>query len=203
MPRVACSKVTNLNRLVPMGSENTREIGVQNSVPRSAVVAYEDFAVLAQKQRLLERIVQGRAGDGGFQFRLWEYGELTSPQLRLVAVQDALRVDTIFVVANGERGVPVEVKEWFEDWLARKSSFPSELIALLDSGPSRADTTTAHFLYLHEVARKAGMRFTAPTYRAVDDLDQDGGLMGTPRANVALFRANHESDSWLHWGINE
>ena len=106
--------------------------------------------------------------DFDFELCLWKFDALRIPELRFVAVNDAVKAQMVFVATHGTGELPSEVKVWIEQWLNRteQKRDAARLLTLL-SDPLPLDkfgaSAFSQFAYLQQVARKGAMDFLVST----------------------------------------
>src|SRR5581483_3893382 len=88
-----------------------------------AVMVYEDIFVAKIAKEKWDYVVHSLNGFD-FELCLWKFSALQIPELRTVAVNDAVKAQMVFVVTHGIGELPSEVKVWIEQWLNRADQKP-------------------------------------------------------------------------------
>src|SRR5205809_7450529 len=92
----------------------------QRSNSLTAVAAYEDAGTDARVNEFC-RNLKCQLGSGcEVTKQMWLLNELRIPQLRAIAAGEAAAADLVIISVHHSDGLPVEVKDWIETWLARK-----------------------------------------------------------------------------------
>ena len=135
-----------------------------------AVMAYEDLSIAKIAKEKWDYLVHTL---NGFDFELcvWKFDALRIPELRAVAVSDAVKAQMVFVATHGTGELPSEVKVWIEQWLNRteqKRDAARLLTLLSDPLPHKFGISAfSQFAYLQQVARKGAMDFLVSTAPSV------------------------------------
>ena len=131
------------------------------------VMAYEDITIAKLAKEKWDYLVHTLQHGFDFKLRLWKFDALRIPELRDVAVNDAIQAQMVFVVTHGAGELPSEVKVWIEHWLAQmdqKRDAARLLTLLSDPPPGKFGASTlSQFAYLQQAARKGSMDFLAST----------------------------------------
>jgi hypothetical protein len=131
------------------------------------VMAYEDVSIAKLAKEKWDHLVHMLQPGFDFELRLWKFDALRIPELRDIAVNDAVEAQLVFVVTQGAGELPFEVKVWIEQWLAQMDSKrdAARLLALLSHPPpdKLGAPAFSQFAYLQQVARKGSMDFLAST----------------------------------------
>jgi hypothetical protein len=85
------------------------------------VMAYESASVAKIAKEKWDYVVHALQSRYDFELRLWKFDILRIPELRDVAINDAAKAQLVFVAAHGAGELPLQVKEWIEQWLALKN----------------------------------------------------------------------------------
>ena len=129
------------------------------------VMAYESASVAKIAKEKWDYMVHALQSRYDFELRLWKFEILRIPELRDVAINDAAKAQLVFVAAHGAGELPVQVKEWIEQWLALKNRVEAaeRLLAFLFDPSSDRSWVSAFpkFTYLQQAARRGSMDFIA------------------------------------------
>ena len=129
------------------------------------VMAYESASVAKIAKEKWDYVVHALQSRYDFELRLWKFDILRIRELRNEAINDAAKAQLVFVAAHGAGELPMQVKEWIEQWLALKnrSQAAGRLLAFL-FGPSSDNSGASafpQFAYLQQAARRGSMDFIA------------------------------------------
>jgi hypothetical protein len=102
------------------------------------VMAYEDVSLAKLAKEKWDSLVNNGLQDKfKIELRLWRLDALRIPDLRKVAADDAADTQMVFIVTRGTGELPIEVKNWVEQYLAQiDRNEAGRLLALLAGAPS-------------------------------------------------------------------
>jgi hypothetical protein len=171
----------------------------------NVVIAYEDFETGKQAKRTYDFLVENLGQDCQFSNQMWKFEVLGVPKLREMAAHDVAMADIVIVSSHGS-GLPPEVKDWIESWLA-EPNHPIALVALFDA--AEGQSTREVRAYLAEVAKCGQMEFFAQPDHGEESHTgpSDFAFRHTPspgaRTLSTIAGAVQRDLSFPHWGINE
>jgi hypothetical protein len=123
------------------------------------LVVHEDFGTGLRARRALDQTAQLFAVEADLKVNLWDFGLLREPALYEQAAHEAAEADIVFVSAHGQDELPVSLKLWVQQWLAREGRGPSALVMSLDADAGDSPSVIQMLEALHSAARLAGVDF--------------------------------------------
>src|ERR1043165_8791100 len=133
----------------------------------NVVVVYEDVESGKNAQETCDFLAKHLGSNFQFNSQMWKFDAPSVPQLRELAAEDAVRADLVIISSRGRTDLPVEVKNWIEQWLAEKGNVMA-LAAIFGSLSRETIQAPAIRAYLADVARRGRMEFFAqPAERPV------------------------------------
>jgi hypothetical protein len=139
----------------------------QHSKTLTAVAAYEDAGTDTRVNDFCRTLARQLGNKCEVIKHMWLLNELRMPQLRAIAAGEAAGADLIIIAVHHSDAVPLEVKDWIENWLARKGAHPDVLLALFD--PLYKGDSSSIRTYLEEVARRGKMQCFVQSEENFDD----------------------------------
>jgi hypothetical protein len=97
------------------------------------MVVYEDFGTGLRARWALHQTAQQLGEEADLHVNLWNFGLLREPVLYEQAANEAAEADIVFISAHGQDELPVSLKLWVEQWLARAGGRPRALAVSLDA----------------------------------------------------------------------
>ena len=125
-----------------------------------AVIVYEDLGTAWLAKQAYDFLVANLTHEWRVTRQMWKFDLLCLPELRELAVEDAVQADVIVVSCRGDGELPADVRAWIEMWLSSRAQAVA-LIALLDCPPAQAGHARATQDYLERVAHRAQVEFFA------------------------------------------
>jgi hypothetical protein len=122
-----------------------------------AVAASEDSTTEARVDEFCRGLEKHLGETCELSKQIWLLSELRMPQLRAIAAADANAADLVIISVHHAEGLPPELQDWIELWLAHKRKQPSLLVALFD--PVYSGVSAALRAALEAVARRGHMEF--------------------------------------------
>ncbi len=128
----------------------------------NTVVAYEDVVAAKRAKEICDRL-RCFIGDGiTFEMHLWRFDVLRTPDLRDVAVNDAVQARLILIASRGRGDLPAETKAWIEFWVTQRRARPGAIVLFVEPIEDLAKLQAIpQYGYLEEVAGRARMKFFA------------------------------------------
>jgi hypothetical protein len=174
----------------------------------NVVIAYEDVESGKNAQETCDFLAKHLGPDFQFSNQIWKFDALSVPRLRELAAEDAVRADLVIISSRGRTDLPVEVKNWIEQWLAEKRNVVA-LAAIFGSPSREAIRAPAIRAYLADAARRGRMEFFAQQEERPASKDERGHFgdhRASPLDEVAFSMvpgAGQPDLSFPRWGINE
>ena len=154
------------------------------------VMAYESASVAKIAKEKWDYVVHALQSHYDFELRLWKFDILRIPELRNEAINDAAQAQLVFVAAHGPGELPLQVKEWIEQWLALKNRVQEarRLLAFLfdPSSDWSGASTFPQFAYLQQAARRGSMDFIASAATPIPSRQNATRLYVSPWAMPSL-----------------
>src|SRR2546422_8956803 len=98
----------------------------------TVVAAYEDARTDARVNEFCRTLGSHLGQTCQLIKHMWLVNELRMPQLRTIAAGEAAEADIVIISVHHAEALPLEVKDWIESWLARKTDHPNTVLALFD-----------------------------------------------------------------------
>jgi hypothetical protein len=172
----------------------------------SVVVAYEDTATRDRAISVCDGIFAQLGPQTDCEISWWRFSYLRDPALAAQAATAAAQAGLILFSTHAGAGLPQHVRDWIELWVARKSTQPSALAALIGMvGDAQQGLTPIHY-YLQSVANRAHMEFMPHAAIPLSVAYSGGGTIASNKdespvqAREGLYEPEHPTS---HWGLNE
>ena len=121
-------------------------------------IFYDDDFARERAMHLCDRLTDRFHQDPAFDFSWWRIRHLKDPNVAQLAAQVAARADLLFV--SSSRGEPpVELKEWFKDWLPQRQGRDGALVTWVNPAAKGKKKETQLELYLRSVAKEGQLDF--------------------------------------------
>jgi len=166
-------------------------------------VIYEDAPCRDAAIQLCDRLLHHFRGDLSFDASWWQFRFLSDPWFAQQAGAAASRSDIILVAGGEPDELAVEVKVWFERWVAQRVQ-PGGALAWLPGTSRLRNARGGPSTYLQGLARRAQRDFLpltppAPEEEELPGISAAATVWETTASNSALEAKYHSSG----WGINE
>jgi nucleotide-binding universal stress UspA family protein len=104
------------------------------------LVAYDGRDAARRAAELQSRLGTHFHGGLAIDYVAWCFSLLTHRQLSREAARQAEAADMIVIAANGEFGLPADVRNWIKHWVPRKLGMRAAFVLLLagDESPGKA-----------------------------------------------------------------
>ena len=123
------------------------------------VVIFEDDATRTEAVKFCDELVHRFWTQYGFEMTWWSFTPLAEARTARDAARKASEADLIVFAVEPDGEIPWEVKGWIENWLSERGDREGALVGLLDPGADSIAVTTDKYVYLREVAHRAGMDY--------------------------------------------
>lgn len=174
--------------------------------PFDLVVSYEDTTTRNYALQLYDHLAQKLLDDYDFQCTWWKFEQLRDPALMEQAADAVVEANMVIIAVRAGKELPLTARNWIEQWVARKDSRKSALVAVIVGVDAHRRETCPAQLYLQKVARTAKMDFFShtvdlpkepPSY-ALGNIPETAG-----KAFPLLQGILNDNVTALRWGINE
>jgi len=125
----------------------------------SVLILYENDAARQEAVQFCDRLVQRFWARHEFDFSWWPILQLKEPGSGPEAGAKACQADMILFASHSDGDIPPWVESWMEDWLGQRGDREGALIALTDPGLKRAKASSEKFVFLRNLAHRAGMDY--------------------------------------------
>lgn len=141
----------------------------------------------------------GRVDLSGF---FWNFSLFQNEVLRKQAALEATEADMIIVSFSGRQALPLELKNWMEEWPTRREKGAAALVALLDTTRATGFGEKAEIAHLKGVAEKCSLDFFC---NQTQDEEPDFFAAGpeNPDSAVPALVSFGGPPFCRDWGINE
>jgi len=163
------------------------------------LILSEDFTAYSRALQACRRIMDQMAQHTDFDFRCWNFSELTDPECSLAATKYAAAAD-IIMLSTQSATLPAALNEWLD--VLHKARFrPVGLLAVVLNKPAPEPEVSKLLLRLESVALHLAMDFmpllpaTEQTAWQPQSLEHWETLLGRPDTEN-----RRDVD---HWGLNE
>ena len=150
---------------------------MKTSAVFKVVIAYETFAAAARARQVSDRL----NAELNLECDVWNMDSLVHAPLRELAAAAAAQADVIIIATHSGEALPTSVKDWIEEWLPRKKSGPTALVALLVHNGETSREPTAVCVYLSRIAERGGMDFISnagdrqrTVFRSAEETNPEG-----------------------------
>ncbi len=169
------------------------------------VVVYEDHPARDRARDLCSRLTGPRSNDLEVQASWWQFALLGRSALRELAVQETVVADIVFFALGPAPSLPAEVKQFNEEWAAKRTD-PEGLLAVL--APSELPSNHAAPLhhYFYNLAKRARVDYLSSfnTFRDGPILDEHAADSHELSLLTPLLVEAYREDSLdPRWGISE
>jgi hypothetical protein len=106
-----------------------------------------------------DRLVQRFWTSCEFEISWLSFEDLTEPGKFRVAVNHAASAAMLIFAMRHGSYIPAEVEAWAEAWLAKRGEREGSIIALGDPGHIAAAGVSQNFVYLRNIAHRAGLDY--------------------------------------------
>ncbi len=127
------------------------------------LTVYEDSAAGARANELWVRLAIELKPHLEIANDVWKFELLAHPRLREFAAAEAAQADMVIISAQGDVGLPTQVEDWLESWLARKGKRLFALVALLSQSESSPGLPPLLGVWLRRMAKTAHLDFFCKT----------------------------------------
>ena len=125
----------------------------------SAMMIYEDIPTREEAVKFSDSMVQRFWSRYEFDFGWWAIEELERPDKANSASEKAATADLIVFALKPEGPMPKPIFSWVENWLPRRCEREGALAGLLDPAAGPSGVTTEKYLFLRNLAHRAGMDY--------------------------------------------
>jgi hypothetical protein len=174
--------------------------------PFDLVVAYEDTLTRTRALRLYDHLAQQLLNDYDFQCSWWKFEHLTNPLLRNQSADAAADANMVILSLRAQQDISPLHQNWIEEWLPRRDSRKSALVALVAGGNEPGHDKSPMITYLQNAARLGRMDFFTHSF----DLNpSQPDLSARQIIQQVQVTPNHLHETLQRpmptprWGINE
>jgi hypothetical protein len=125
----------------------------------SVLILYENDEVRQEAVHFCDRLVQRFWSRHEFDFSWLPFLQLRDASAGPEAGTKASQADMIVFASHADGEVPPWLESWLDTWLGQRSDREGAMIALTDSGPQRNRASADKFVYLRNLAHRAGMDY--------------------------------------------
>jgi len=125
------------------------------------VIVYDDAATRARAMAACDCLIQQCWAELEFDFQWWRTDFLTDEMLAELAAEQAAHADVVIVGCDPQRDFSAPLRDWFENWAARRQGRDGALLNLMsESTPSGSGWRNEQFL--RDIARRAMLDYLTP-----------------------------------------
>jgi hypothetical protein len=125
----------------------------------SAVMIYEDVLTRETAVKFSDAMMARFWAHYEFDFGWWSLDQLEHPKKAHDAAEKAIRADLIVFALTPAGPVAQCLPAWVDDWIHRRGDREGALAGLLDPAAGPSGITTEKYLYLRNLAHRAGMDY--------------------------------------------
>jgi hypothetical protein len=144
-----------------------REVDMKGKATNSVLVIYQDDQAREEAVKFCDDLIERFWADYEFDVNWWSFDLLQEARMARDAGTRATEANLIIFAARPDGEIAPHVKEWIESWATARGDREGALVGLLDSGDALAGDRAQHFVYLRNVAHRAGMDYLTQVPRAL------------------------------------
>lgn len=123
------------------------------------LVVYEDTRTREETVHVCDLLVERSWSRCRFDINWCSFSMLQESLPAREAIEKAIPADLVIFALKPEGEIPERVKVWIESWLELRGKREGRLVGLRDPGPGLSARTPEKYLYLRNVAHRAGMDY--------------------------------------------
>jgi hypothetical protein len=125
----------------------------------SIVIIHEDGLTARRAQHFYNGMIHDLAEVCHFKLDRWSFRAISIPEIRDLALQLAGQADFVILSIRGKVKLPIQIKDWIDQWSSLMTDSKPALIALFDP-PNRRERVVASVIkYLHNIADRNNIDF--------------------------------------------
>jgi hypothetical protein len=121
----------------------------------SVVVLFEDASAREQGVRFCNHLIERYWAEQGFDVSWYSFSMLQAGE---ESAEKAAAADIIVFAMHPEGEMPLEIRDWVENWVRRRGDREGALVGLMDRSAYPA-ATGERYIYLRNAAHRAGMDY--------------------------------------------
>jgi hypothetical protein len=125
----------------------------------AVVVIFEDTFSRESGVKFCEHLMEKFWSRHEFDVSWWSYADVADARTGHKASERALDADLIIFATRPEQKLPASLTSWIESWLNLRGEREGVLVGLMDPGAHQCGGAADKYIYLRNVAHRAGMDY--------------------------------------------
>jgi len=143
------------------------EVDMKAKATNSVLVIYQDDQARQEVVKFCDDLIERFWAEHEFEVNWWSFDLLQEARLARDASARATDANVIIFATRPDGEIAPHVREWVETWVTARGDREGALVGLLDSGDALMGYRAQHFVYLRNVAHRAGMDYLTQVPRAL------------------------------------
>lgn len=173
------------------------------------MLVYEDMSTgfrAFQCFQYLDQMLDRRRINTDLHWTLWKLGLFNTPEFYNQAVLAAAGAEVIVMSLHGDRSLESAIESWLTAWVNQRGDKECALGVLFDDDKREMDSVRDTLLRLQQATRQSAVELFSG-FMSSRVVEEDSRTKQSPRSMTlppfASYNVLEESNSCLHWGINE
>jgi hypothetical protein len=142
-----------------MAYRKKNEVDMEAKMTWSVLVIYQNAEAREQSVKFCDHLIERFWSRYEFDATWWSFDALEDLRSAREASAKACEADLIVFATQPSREISAVVKQWVESWIGQRGDREGALVGLMDPGVGITGLLADKFVYLRNVAHRAGMDY--------------------------------------------